>query len=149
MDKHISYALYYIISNLSTMYTCTFSQHLAWYKYSLICGWIVAVVQSFIVSDSLRQHGLQHTRPPCTSPTPGLHSNSCPLSRWCHPTISSSVAPFSSYRQSFWASGYFPVSQLSSLQVAKLLELQFQHQSFQWNSGLISFRIDWLDLLAV
>ena len=54
---------------------------------------------------------LQHTRPPCPSPTPTAYSNSCPLNRWCHPTISSSVIPFSSHLQSFPASGSFPVSQ--------------------------------------
>ena len=56
-------------------------------------------------------HGLQHTRPPCPSPTLGVYSNSCPLSQWCHPTISSSVIPFSSYPQSFSASVSFPMSQ--------------------------------------
>ena len=56
-------------------------------------------------------HGLQHARPPCPSPTPGAYSNSCPLSWWCHPTISSSVIPFSSWPQSFPASGSFPMSQ--------------------------------------
>ena len=65
-----------------------------------------------IVSDSLRPHVLQHTRPPCPSPTPGVHSNSCPLSRWCHPAISSSVVRFSSCPQSLPASEYFPMSQL-------------------------------------
>ena len=64
------------------------------------------------MSDSLPPHGLQHTRPPCPSPTPGVYSNSCPLSRWCHPTISSSVILFFSCLQSFPASGSFPVSQL-------------------------------------
>ena len=64
-----------------------------------------------VVSDSLRPHGLQHSRPPCPSPTPGVHTNPCPLSQWCHPTISSSVVPFSSCPQSFPASGSFPVSQ--------------------------------------
>ena len=63
-----------------------------------------------VVSDSLRPHELQHARPPCPSPTPGVHPNPCPLSRWCHPTISSSVVPFSSCPQSFPASGSFPVS---------------------------------------
>ena len=63
------------------------------------------------MSDSLQPHGLQHARPPCPSPTPGVYSNSCPSSRWCHPTISSSVIPFSSRLQSFPASGSFPVSQ--------------------------------------
>ena len=61
---------------------------------------------------SLWPHGLQHARPPCPSPTPGVYSNSCPLSWWCHPTISSSVRPFSSCTQSFPASGSFPMSQL-------------------------------------
>jgi len=62
-------------------------------------------------SDSLRPHGLQHARPPCPSPTPRVYSNSCPLSWWCHPTISSSAVPFSSCLQHFPASGSFPVSQ--------------------------------------
>ena len=61
---------------------------------------------------TLRPHGLQHTRPPCPSPAPGVYSNSCPLSRWCHPTISSSVVPFSSCLQSFPALGSFNMSQL-------------------------------------
>ena len=65
-----------------------------------------------VVSDSLRSHESQHVRPPCPSPTPGVHSNSCPLSWWCHPAISSSAVPFSSCPQSFPASGSFPVSQL-------------------------------------
>ena len=66
-----------------------------------------------VVSDSLRlTHGPQHTRLPCPSPTPGACSNSCPSSRWCHPTTSSSVVPFSSSPQSFPASGSFPMSQL-------------------------------------
>ena len=63
------------------------------------------------VSDSLWPHGLQHARPPCPSPTPWVHSNLCPLSQWCHPTISSSVIPFSSHLQSFPASGSFQMSQ--------------------------------------
>ena len=63
------------------------------------------------MSDSLRPHGLQHTRPPCPSPTPRAYSNSCPSSQWCHPTISSSVVPFSSCLQYFPASGFFQISQ--------------------------------------
>ena len=65
-----------------------------------------------VVSDSLWPHELQHARPPCPSPTPGVYPNSCPLSQWCHPTISSSVVPFSSCPQSFPASGSFQMSQL-------------------------------------
>ena len=65
-----------------------------------------------VVSDSLRPHESQHTRPPCPSPTPRVHSNSCPSSQWCHPAISSSVVPFSSRPQSLSASESFPMSQL-------------------------------------
>ena len=72
-----------------------------------------------VVSSSLRPHGLQHARPPCPSPTPRVYSNSCPLSRWCYPTISSSVISFSSHLQFFPASG-------------SVLEFQLQHQSLQW-----------------
>ena len=65
---------------------------------------------SSVKPDSLRPHGLQHARPPCPLPTPGVYSNSCPLSQWCHQTISSSVVPFSSHLQSFSASGSFQMS---------------------------------------
>ena len=65
-----------------------------------------------VVSDSLQPHGLQHVRPPCPSPTPRVYSNSCSLSQWCHPTISSSVVPISCRLQSFPASGSFQMSQL-------------------------------------
>ena len=65
-----------------------------------------------VVSDSLRPHGLKHPRPPCPSPTPRVYSNSCPLSWWCHPTISFSVVPFCSCLQSFPASGSFPMNWL-------------------------------------
>ena len=69
-------------------------------------------VQSLSCVDSLRPHELQHARPPCPSPTPGVHSDSCPSSWWCHPAISSSVVPFSSCPQSLPASEFFPMSQL-------------------------------------
>ena len=65
-----------------------------------------------VMSDSLWPHGLQYSRLPCLSPTPRVHLNSCPLSQWCHPTISSSVIPFSSCLQSFPVSGSFPVTRL-------------------------------------
>ena len=64
-----------------------------------------------VMSDSFRPHGLQHAKSPCPSSTPGVYSSACPLSQCCHPTISTSVIPFSSRLQSFLASGYFPVSQ--------------------------------------
>ena len=65
-----------------------------------------------VVSNSLQPHEPQHARPPCPSPTPGVYPNACPLSWWCHPTVSSSVVPFSSCPQSFPASGSFQMSQL-------------------------------------
>ena len=80
-----------------------------------------------VVSHSLRPHESQDARPPCPSPIPGVYSNSCPSSQWCHPTISSSVVPFSSCPQSLPASGSFQMSQ-----AAKVLEFQLLHQSFQW-----------------
>ena len=97
---------------------------------------------------TLCDHMTQHARPPCPSPTPRVYSNSCPLSQWCQPAISSSVVPFSSSPQSFSASGSFPMSQLFA-SGGQELEFQLQHQSFQWTPGLIYFRMDWLDLLAV
>ena len=81
-----------------------------------------------VVSDSLRPHEPQHARPPCPSPTPGVHPNPCPLSRWCHPTISSSVVPFSSCPQSFPASGSFPMSQLFAPGGQSIYLLVFSHQ---------------------
>ena len=75
--------------------------------------WVSSVQFSrSVVSGSLQPHELQHARPPCPSPTPGVYSNSCPLSRWCHPAISSSVVLFPSRLQSFPTSGSFPMSQL-------------------------------------
>ena len=104
--------------------------------WSDMLGWQLSWIQFIhsVVHDSLQPHGLQHTRLLCPSPTPGACSISCPLSRWCHPTISSSVIPLSSCLQSFPASGFcffFPKWVNSPHQVAKLLELQLQHQSFQ------------------
>ena len=73
-------------------------------------AWNLSHWFSSVMSASLRPYGLQHTRPPCPSLTPRVYSNSCPSNRWCHPTTSSSVVPFSSCRQFFTASGSFPVS---------------------------------------
>ena len=99
-----------------------------------------------VVSDSFQPHGPEHTRPPCPSPTPGVYPNSCPLSRWQHPTISSSVVPFSSRLQSFPATGAFLMIGLFA-SVGQVLELQ--HQPFKWIFRLLSFRMDWVDLIAV
>ena len=84
-----------------------------------------------VVSDSLWPHESQHARPPCPSPTPGVYSNSCPSSRWCHPAISSSVIPSSSSANPSQHQGLFQRVN-SSHEVAKVLEFQLQYQSFQW-----------------
>ena len=103
---------------------------------------------SSVMSNSLSPHGLQDARLPCPSPTPRAYSNLCPLSQWCHPTISFSVVPFSSHLQLSQHQGLF--QWVSSLhQVAKVLEFQLQINPPNEYSGLISFRIDWLDLLVV
>ena len=101
------------------------------------------------MSDSLRPHGLQHTRPSCPPSTPTVYSNSCPLSQWCHPTISSSFIPFSSCPQSFSASGSFPMSQSFTSGGQSIGSFSFNLSPSNEYSGLISFRMDWLDLLAV
>ena len=80
------------------------------------------------MSDSLQPHGLQLTRLPCPSPTPRVYSNSCPLSRWCHPTISSSVVPFSSCLQSFPASGPFQMSQFFTSGGSSIVQTDTKHQ---------------------
>ena len=101
------------------------------------------------MSNSLRPHGLQHARLPCPSPTPGVYSNSCPLSRWCHPTISFSVALFSSRLQSFPASRSFLISQFFASGGPEYWSSSFSISPSNEYSGLISFRMNWFDLLAV
>ena len=97
------------------------------------------------MTTSLQAHGLQHCRLPCPSPSPRVCSNLCPSS-WCHPTISSSDIPFSSCLQSFPASGSVPMSQF---RWPKYWSFSFSISTSNEYSGLISFRMDWLDLLAV
>ena len=103
-----------------------------------------------VVSYSLWPHELQHARPRCPSPTPGIHSHSHPSSQWCHPAVSSSVVPFCSCPQFLPASESFPMSQLitwggQSTGVSALTSFLPENS----HPGLISFRMDWLDLLAV
>ena len=98
-----------------------------------------------VLSDSLWPRGLQHARLSCPSPSPRACSNSCPLGQWCHPTISSSVAPFSCLL-AFPASGFFPWVD-SSIKWPKYWS--FSISPSDEYSGLISSRIDWFDLLAV
>ena len=102
-----------------------------------------------VASDSLWHHESQNARPPCPSPTPGVHPNPCPLSRWCHPTVSSSVIPL------FLLPSIFPSNRVFSNESAFRIRWP-KYWSFSLNispsnehSGLISFRMDWLDLLAV
>ena len=100
------------------------------------------------MSESLRPHGQQHTRLSCPLLSPGVCSNLCPLNRWCHPTISSSVTLFSSCPQSF------PALMFSSESAFCIKQPKYRSFSFSFSpsneySGLISFRVDWFDLLAV
>ena len=97
---------------------------------------------------TLRPHEPQHTRPACPSPTPGVHPNPCPLSRWCHPTISPSAIAFSFCPQSFPASESFQMSQLC-IRWPKYWSFNSNISPSNEHPGLISFRMDWLDLLAV
>ena len=124
---------------------------LSWWTFHLFENYSLFSLFQFscsVVFDSLQLHGLQHPRPPCSLPTPRVYSNSCPLSQWCHSAISSSVIPFSSCLQSF------PASVLSN---ESFFHIRWpKHWSFSFSispsneySGLISFMIDWLDLLAV
>ena len=101
------------------------------------------------MSDSLQSHGPQHTRPPCPLARPRVYPNSYPLSWWCHPTISSSVVPFSSCPQSFPASGSFQMSQFFTPGGQSIKSFSFNISPSSEHPGLIPFRMDWLDLLAV
>ena len=104
---------------------------------------------SSVASNSLRPHEPQHARPPCPSPTLGIHPNPCPLSWWCHPIISFSVITFSSCPQSFPASGSFQMSQFFPSDGQSIRVSASASRPSSEYSGLISFRMDWLDLLAV
>ena len=106
----------------------------------------VSVTQSCL---TLQPHGLHYARLPCPSPTPRACSNSCPSTQWHHPTISSSVIPFSSCLQPFPASGSFPVSQFFAIRWPKYWSFSFNISPSNEYSRLISFRIDWFDLLEV
>ena len=100
-----------------------------------------------VVSDSLRPHKSQYVRPPCPSQTPGVHSNPCPSSQWCHPVISSSVVPFSFCPQSLPATRSFPMSQLFT-RGGQSIEVSASACPSNEHPGLTFFWMDWLDLLA-
>ena len=102
-----------------------------------------------VMPDTLSPHGLQHARLPCPLPFPRVCSNSCPLSWWCHPTISSSVSLFSSCPQSFSASGFFPNESTLCIRWPEYWSFSFRISPSNEYSGLISLKIDWFHLLAV
>ena len=122
--------MYYSNSNLRKIFSFQFS----------------SVTQS---CPTLQLHGLQHARLPCPSPTPRAYSDSHPLDRWCHPTISSSVIAFSSCLQSFPVSGSFPMSQFFASGGQRTRVSASASVLPNEYSGVISFRIDWLGLLAI
>ena len=114
--------------------------------------WVIWTSVQFshsVVSDSLRSHESQHARPPCPSPTPGVHPNSCPLSQWCHPAISSSVVPFSSCPPIPPSIRVFTKELTLRMRWPKYWSFSFTIIPSKEHPGLISFRMDWLDLLAV
>ena len=102
-----------------------------------------------VVLDSLQSHELQHARPPCPSQTPEVYSNTCPSSRWCYAAISSSVIPFSSCPQSLPSIRVFSNESTLRMRWPKYWSFNFSISPSNKHPGLISFRMDWLDLLAV
>ena len=120
-------------------------QSIGWVKtsYHNIIFWGSVQFGCSVMSDSLQPHESQHARPPCPLPTPGVYPNACPLSRWCHPTISSSVIPFSFCPQSFPAPGSFQMSQLFGSGGPEYWSFSFNISPSNEHPGLISLRMDW------
>ena len=147
------YAEKLALSLLGVLFSMTSFSPLDSKKFSVFHLILIILCHSSVQSLSGVQlfvtRGLQHTRLPCPSPTPKACSNLCPSSRWCHPTISSSVVPFSFCLQSFPASGSFPISQLFTWGGQSYWSFSFSISPSNEYSGLISFRIDWLDVLAI
>ena len=142
--NYIYHVVYYILSNYNWKFVpfnclCHYTKMLC-YQVQFSCS---------VVSDSLQPHELQHARPPCPSPTPGVYSNSCPLSWWCHPTISSSVIPLLLLPSIFSSIRVFSNESGLCIRWPKYWSFNFSISPSNECSGLISFRIDWLDLLAV
>ena len=117
--------------------------------FSFLCIFLVQFSSLTQSCPTLWPHELQHARPPCPSPTPGVHPNLCLFSQWCHPTISSCVFPFSSCPQSFPASGSFQISQLFASRGQSIGVSASASVLSNEHPGLISFRINWLNLLPV
>ena len=124
----------------------TFSSYLASQKPSNLSS--AVQFNCSVMSNSLRPHGLQHARSPCPSPTPGVYPNSCPLSWWSHPAISSSIVPFSSCLQSFSASESFQMSQLFT-SGGQSIGISASTSFLPMTLRTDLFRMDWMDFLAV
>ena len=121
--------------------------HSPLWKFPFSCGGNVQFSRS-VMSDSLQPHESQHARPPCPSPSPGVHSDSCPSSPWCHSAISSSVVPFSSCPQSLPASDrVFSNESTLRMRWPKYWSISFSISPSKEIPGLISFKMDWLDRL--
>ena len=134
---------------LNTTVCCLYSAE-SWLVKNPVIYRIYAQFSCSVMSNSLLPHGLQHARLPCPSPIPEAHSNSCAFSRWCHPAISSCVIPFSSCLQSSPASGSFQMSQFFASGGQSIgVSASTSVLPMNIHSGLISFRMDWLDFLAV
>ena len=132
---------------------CIYYIHMYTYKLYILRFMYIYILSSvqfscLVMFDSLQSHELQHDRPPCPSPTPRVHSNSRPSSPWCHPAISSSVVLFSSCPQSLPASVFSNESALH-MRWPEYWNFSFSIIPSKEILGLISFRMDWLDLLAV
>ena len=134
---------------LSNFYYIILLYKLVLDSYSILLHMVDSVQFSHsVMSNSLWPHELQHARLPCPSPTSGVHPNLCPLSQWCHPTISSSLTRFSSCLQSFPESGSFQMSQLFT-SGGHSIGVSASASVLPVNIQDFSFRMDWLDLLAV
>ena len=155
-DAFIKGTLHFCYFVFSTIFLYSFLKFLSFITHfflNIAYFSIRTLTTSSSVSQScptLRPHESQHARPPCPSPTPRVHSNSHPSSQWCHPAISSFAVPFSSCPQSLPASESFPMSQLfACMRWPKYWSFSFSIIPSKEHPGLISFRMDWLDLLAV
>ena len=135
---------------LKSCCTRVLTERLVWNIFLIISFFTIISdqISHSVVSNSLRPQESQHTRPPCPSPTPGVHSDSCPSSQWFHPAISSSVVPFSSCPQSLPGSVFSNESTLH-MRWPKYWGFSFSIIPSKEIPRLISFRMDWLDLLAV
>ena len=131
------------------MHSCFYNQVALRLLLSLLINNISVQFSRSVMSNSLWPHELQHARLPCPSPIIRVYPNSCPLSWWYHPTILSSVVSFSSCPQSFPVSRSFQMSQFFASGGPEYWSFSFNISPSNEHSGLISFRMDWLDLLAV